>query len=79
MEGTIDSEQLATATAAITLDLTIATETENISLLPRDLNSTNNVLSGLLSVLEAGLNDQDSANEPPDMVSMCYVCVYMYI
>ena len=68
-EGTIDARQFATAAAAITLELTVATEPEAISLLPSDLNSTNNVLSGLLSVLEAEVDDPDAA---PDTV-----CVFI--
>ena len=79
-EGAIDSEQVATATAAITSDLTVATETETTSLLPSDLNTTNNVLSGLLSVLEAGLDDPEADDDPPVVVRVCeYVCMCVYI
>ena len=57
--------QVLTQSAAITNQIVIATNVTVVSLLPSDLNTTNNVLSNVIGALEDGLS---SGVEAPDEV-----------
>ena len=61
--------ELLALTASVTEQLMEATESETISLLPVDLNVTNNVMSGLIYVLESSLEQQVDGSELLDQVN----------
>jgi len=50
-------EQILSDSAALTGQLAVATDTDGISLLPMELNETNNILSSVIAVLENSLSN----------------------
>ena len=58
--------------AAITNQIVIATNATVVSLLPSDLNTTNNVLSNVISALEDGLSSGVTAPDEVHFLGSVY-------
>ena len=63
----INTEDFLFASATISAQLAVATEPEELSHLPADLNATNSVLSEIIGVLESSLED-NTTNTTADQV-----------
>ena len=50
------------ASGALTAQLALVTTPQPVSLLPQDLNTTNNIITDILSVLEAGLEEGNASD-----------------
>lgn len=54
------TEQILSDSATLTGQLAAATDTDGVSLLPTELNVTNNILSSVIAVLENSLSNTTS-------------------
>ena len=64
-DDTVDMAVVVALATTVTNQLMEATESESISILPVDLNVTNNVMSELIFVLESSLEQQVDSTELP--------------
>lgn len=74
-----DLENQLEQTSNITANLIEATmPLDGLSLLPGDLNSTNQIIVGVLELLESTIEDDNITDVAPQVCTLLYVCRCMW-
>ena len=69
------TEQILAESGTLTAQLVAATETNDRSLLPADLNTTNNILTTVITALE---NSSSNTSAPSNDVLECNLSLFVY-